>query len=234
MGFSEELKVRIRKNAHHACCLCKSLGVEIHHIVPEKDGGPDTEDNAAPLCPSCHETYGGNPEKRKFLREARDFWYEICEKRFTADNNLLKEISELLKITSSKVKVKQGIESLVYINSPRKKALDGSWTGIHWYDNQRKKAKPIQFFLEAKDNIVSGHAIYHVSQGETKLLLKGGFCSDSIIKLDYKNSYEHKLHFGVFLLELNANSDSMSGAGIGYGRNPDEIFTSYIELQVAY
>jgi hypothetical protein len=38
---------------------------------------PDELENAAPLCPSCHETYGANPTKRKFLREARDLWYEI-------------------------------------------------------------------------------------------------------------------------------------------------------------
>jgi hypothetical protein len=113
LGFSEELKVKIRKKSHHTCCLCKSLGVEIHHIVPVKDGGPDTEDNAAPLCPSCHETYGGNPEKRKFLREIRDAWYEICAARFAGDSDRLGEISELLKATASKEDVKQGIDELM-------------------------------------------------------------------------------------------------------------------------
>lgn len=112
MGFSEDLKIKIRKKAHHACCLCKSLGIEIHHLVPEKDGGPDIEDNAVPLCPSCHETYGGNPEKRKFLREVRDFWYEICAKRFAGDSDRLGEISELLKTTASKKDVEKGIDAL--------------------------------------------------------------------------------------------------------------------------
>lgn len=50
----------------------------MHHIAPQEDSGPDTEDNAAPLCPTCHEIYGANPTKRKFIREARDFWYETC------------------------------------------------------------------------------------------------------------------------------------------------------------
>src|SRR5262249_22533251 len=35
----------------------------------------------APLCPSCHDTYGGNPDKRKWIREMRDFWWEFCEKK---------------------------------------------------------------------------------------------------------------------------------------------------------
>jgi len=101
MAFTEALKTNIRKKAHLACCLCKSIGVEIHHIVPQEEKGRDTEDNAAPLCPSCHETYGANPQKRKFIREARDHWYEICEKRFANDSQRLDEIKHLLKNTVS-------------------------------------------------------------------------------------------------------------------------------------
>ena len=96
MSFSEPLKVKIRKRANIRCCMCHSFGVEIHHIIPEKGGGPDTEDNAAPLCPSCHETYGANPQKRKLIREARDNWYERCAEEFTTSTKL-KEISETLQ-----------------------------------------------------------------------------------------------------------------------------------------
>lgn len=81
MPFSESLKSRLRKRAHFLCCVCRRhAGVEIHHIVPQAEGGSDTEDNAAPLCPNCHDTYGANPEKRKLIREMRDQWYEICAK----------------------------------------------------------------------------------------------------------------------------------------------------------
>ena len=78
MAFSESLKLSVRRRAHFRCCVCRSVGVEIHHVQPQENGGPDTEENAAPLCPSCHEIYGANPTKRKFIREARDFWYEQC------------------------------------------------------------------------------------------------------------------------------------------------------------
>lgn len=101
MPFSELLKAQVRKRAHLACCLCKSLGVEVHHIVPESEDGPDTEENAAPLCPSCHETYGANPQKRKFIREARDLWYEICENRLAPGMERLDEIKQLLQNTVS-------------------------------------------------------------------------------------------------------------------------------------
>ena len=75
MPFIETLKSRVRKKAHLSCCLCQAIGVEVH-LVPEEEDGPDTEDNAVPLCPSCHETYGANPQKRKFIRETRDLWYQ--------------------------------------------------------------------------------------------------------------------------------------------------------------
>ncbi len=97
MGFSEQLKSKIRKKAHFTCCLCKTVGIEVHHIIPQEEGGPDTEDNAAPLCPTCHEIYGANPTKRKFIREARDVWYEVCETRFGSDAAQLQEIKSLLK-----------------------------------------------------------------------------------------------------------------------------------------
>ncbi len=101
MAFSEALKLKVRKKAHLSCCLCKAIGVEVHHIIPQEEGGPDTEENAAPLCPSCHEAYGANPQKRKFIREARDLWYEICEKRYASDPDRLDEIKRLLQKTVS-------------------------------------------------------------------------------------------------------------------------------------
>lgn len=102
MAFTEVLKATIRKRAHFMCCVCKAIGVEVHHIIPQEERGPDSEDNAAPLCPACHETYGANPRKRKFIREARDHWYEICEKRFVSDQNLLEEIKQLISNTVSR------------------------------------------------------------------------------------------------------------------------------------
>lgn len=76
MAFSERLKESVRKRALGRCCICWGPFVEIHHIIPQEDDGPDTEDNAAPLCASCHNEYGDNPKKRKMIREYRDNWYD--------------------------------------------------------------------------------------------------------------------------------------------------------------
>ena len=102
MSFSDEIKLKVKRKSHFSCCLCHSLYVEIHHIIPEAEHGPDTENNAAPLCPSCHETYGGDPKKRKFIREARNFWYELCKNRFSGDTDRFSEISDKLQNTASK------------------------------------------------------------------------------------------------------------------------------------
>jgi hypothetical protein len=68
--------------------------VEVHHIAPQEDEGSDEEDNAAPLCASCHEIYGANPTKRKFIREARDWWYETCANRYAPGSDALADVVE--------------------------------------------------------------------------------------------------------------------------------------------
>ncbi len=96
MAFSEALKAQVRRRAHFACCLCRDLYIEVHHIIPQADGGPDTEENAAPLCPSCHERLGANPTKRKFITEVRDWWYETCDQRYGPDPTTLQVINDRL------------------------------------------------------------------------------------------------------------------------------------------
>ncbi len=87
MPFSESVKREVKRRANFTCCWCQNLDhkVDIHHIVPQKDGGPDTIGNAAPLCGSCHTKYGDNPSLRKEIRERRDHWYATCGATATDD-----------------------------------------------------------------------------------------------------------------------------------------------------
>ena len=79
MAFSEKIKERVKRKAFFRCVICQEEFVEVHHIVPQEEGGADTEENAAPLCARCHDLYGGNPNKRKQIRQMRDYWYETVE-----------------------------------------------------------------------------------------------------------------------------------------------------------
>jgi hypothetical protein len=81
MSFSEKTKLLAKKKSAFRCCICHEPFVEIHHIIPREEGGPDTLNNAAPLCATCHDLYGGNPEKRKIIRQMRDEWWELMNKR---------------------------------------------------------------------------------------------------------------------------------------------------------
>lgn len=76
MPFSESVKFEARTRSNWRCCICHNEFVEIHHIIPQKENGPDTIENAAPLCARCHDIYGDNPTKRKQLREMRDAWWD--------------------------------------------------------------------------------------------------------------------------------------------------------------
>jgi HNH endonuclease len=82
MGFSESTKLTVKRKADFTCCWCRDRlkKVDVHHIVSEADGGPDDEDNAAPLCESCHGLFGDNPRLKKEIKLRRDQWYEICSK----------------------------------------------------------------------------------------------------------------------------------------------------------
>ncbi len=109
MDFSEALKKKVRKKSHGFCCMCKEpWDVEIHHVIPQEEDGPATEDNAAPLCGRCHNLFGANPQKRKTIREHRDVWYEICENRFTLDATWANKIASGMDSTTEQLASIQG------------------------------------------------------------------------------------------------------------------------------
>jgi hypothetical protein len=72
------------------CCVChryKGVKVEVHHIVPQAQGGSDELDNAIALCFDCHADAGhydpGHPRGLKFsaeeLSQARDWWHMMVK-----------------------------------------------------------------------------------------------------------------------------------------------------------
>lgn len=89
MAFSRDVVERLLVACHRHCCIChKPAGskMEIHHIVPEAEGGEDTEENGIPLCLDCHAEVGSynpqHPKGRKFtpseLTRHREQWFAVC------------------------------------------------------------------------------------------------------------------------------------------------------------
>jgi hypothetical protein len=93
----KKIKFEIKRKSYQTCCICRQIGIEIHHIIPQSEGGSDLEENAAPLCPSCHEIYGANPTKRKFIRESKKIWLEACDQKYPNDSFDLKALAERIE-----------------------------------------------------------------------------------------------------------------------------------------
>lgn len=81
MAFSDAVINEARRNSLYRCVLCDAWLVEVHHIIPQEEGGPDTLDNACPLCGGCHNIVGANPELRKQLRGTRDLKWAMNKMR---------------------------------------------------------------------------------------------------------------------------------------------------------
>lgn len=96
MAFTEKLKLEIKKKSAFRCCRCHEVGIDIHHVIPQTDGGLDDFDNAAPLCQNCHDRFGANPEKRKEIKQMRDWWYEVVEEKYKGDSDKFGEINEII------------------------------------------------------------------------------------------------------------------------------------------
>ena len=81
MPFRESVKREAKERAYYQCVLCRVYGfLDVHHIEPEAEGGPNTIENAAPLCPNCHAWFGHAPAKRSQVRTIRDWWWDRCAK----------------------------------------------------------------------------------------------------------------------------------------------------------
>lgn len=90
MGFSPTVRNEALTSAARHCCVChryKGVKIEVHHIKPEAEGGPNTIDNAIALCFDCHTDAGHyndqHPKGTKFsrpeLKLAREKWYKIVQ-----------------------------------------------------------------------------------------------------------------------------------------------------------
>ena len=94
MAFSEKVKNEAKRKACFRCVICHKAFVEVHHIIPQSDGGDNELENAVPLCASCHDLFGGNPEKRKQIRQMRDLWYDLMKRRYNGEINTSRPIEE--------------------------------------------------------------------------------------------------------------------------------------------
>ena len=102
MGFSPKVKSESLSLSARHCSVChryKGIKMEVHHIIQEADGGPNTLDNAIPLCFDCHCDAGHynnrHPKGTKFsiqeLTKSRDAWYKIVSEKSIPEKLIISE-----------------------------------------------------------------------------------------------------------------------------------------------
>lgn len=90
MPFRRPVREDALVKSHRRCCVCHEFGgrsVNVHHIIQEADGGPNTIENAICLCLRCHAEAGHvnsrHPMGTKYspdeLRAHRDQWWGHCQ-----------------------------------------------------------------------------------------------------------------------------------------------------------
>lgn len=121
--------------------------------------GPDTEDNAAPLCPSCHEIYGANPTKRKFIKESKEIWLEICSQRFSNDSLILTQLSDRIKFIESHLGIKA---ERIYSSLEESQNYDQKTTGeqISFVEDLQRLLIIESPLIEDTDEFMNFHVTY--------------------------------------------------------------------------
>ncbi len=91
MPFPSKVKKEALVRSRRCCCICHEfagLYTNVHHIVPEAEGGPNDLGNAIVLCLRCHGEVGhynvrhpiGNKYSPEEQRRHRDEWWKWCKK----------------------------------------------------------------------------------------------------------------------------------------------------------
>lgn len=112
MGFPVDVRTKVLIRCARICCLCfKQCGtkIEVHHIVQEADGGPNTENNALPVCFDCHAEVGNyntrHPKGTRYradeLRVRRDALYKLVESGTLVAQLQVKQLPENAVVKSA-------------------------------------------------------------------------------------------------------------------------------------
>ncbi len=89
MPFPRNRAEELLAQCHRRCCICHrfcGVKIELDHIIPRSEDGPDDIENAIPVCFECHaEIHSYNvdhPRGRRFrsdeLKYHKEQWLKVC------------------------------------------------------------------------------------------------------------------------------------------------------------
>jgi HNH endonuclease len=140
MPFSEEVRNKVLLWSDRHCCLCKKacgINIEVHHVVPQEQGGSDQIENAIPLCFECHGAVGHynrshpigtkyKPDELKARREqvyeeftrhlVPPIHYEISQALPSGDTRRLPDVGFVIANLGAVLPVRLRIVAEIFIN----------------------------------------------------------------------------------------------------------------------
>jgi hypothetical protein len=77
--ISDRLRRMMLEESRNRCCICHEYGeVDVHHMVPQAEGGQTIYDNLIVVCPSCHRMCHASCLPARRLQAIKDAWLHYC------------------------------------------------------------------------------------------------------------------------------------------------------------
>jgi len=94
-----ELKRKVLVEAGHRCAIptCRSLNVDLHHIIPWETCKEHKYENLIAICPNCHRRADKNEIDRKSLRLYKNNLRFLYDKFTTFEIDILFELEKILE-----------------------------------------------------------------------------------------------------------------------------------------
>jgi len=136
MPFSPSVKQEALVRSRRSCCVCQEFAgraTEVHHILPEAEGGSNGIDNAIVLCLRCHVEAShyndsqplGNKYSRAELRRLRDEWWAWCK-----NNQAVPLEKHPISISPETIFLPAGARTLLKIYNKDKKPRYQVWVKL--------------------------------------------------------------------------------------------------------
>lgn len=259
MGFPPKIKQEALQLSARHCSVChryKGIRMEVHHLVQEADGGPNTLNNAIPVCFDCHADAGHfnnrHPKGSKFsipeLKDARDKWYEFVRTNSIPEKLIISEhiqtsyyvlhtfeiLEKTLKNDFSSVNKYRG---KTYLPSNDVSKLWGNLLDSHKKEYDWNIEQQVIVELRQFDSLKE----YQETYDNVTLTDKGGdeypyyeakreVAWESLLKMDVPNSFLIELSkTGIEANKICASLLHKNGDTCG-GETPIHGYTEYLEI----
>lgn len=218
MSFSDAVREAVLTRSARRCCVCrefKGVGLEVHHIHPSADGGPDTLKNAILLCFDCHAAAGHyNPKHPKGSK------FSPAELRIHRDA-LWKAVADGLVPTLPKtIAAGVHVQHLVCLSETEApKILAGQFHNPH-FDLRRMLQSPVSTFMSQVLNDELPHA--------PESVMRGVSAAPGIVHTEPFWTDHAKL-VAAYPEFAEANSRPVTAADIDSGLLPGRLFRACVQ-----